>query len=146
MGEGVRRVMLELWAQGRLHGALCLGGAEGALLGAAGMHALPIGVPKLIVSPSASGRRAFGPFMGETDTCVMHSVIDILGINPISRAVFDNAAAAVVGMARAAGEAVGGLGASTIAVTMLGQTTPGVMRLRDRLAEAGLDSVVFHAN
>jgi uncharacterized protein (UPF0261 family) len=146
MCRGVREVVLSLWSQGRLDGALCLGGAEGALLGAAGMHALPVGVPKLIVSPSASGRRAFGPFVGETDTCVMHSVIDILGINPISRAVFDNAAAAVVGMARAAGEAVGRLGAGTIAITMLGQTTPGVMRLRDRLAEAGLESVIFHAN
>jgi uncharacterized protein (UPF0261 family) len=146
MCEGVREVFLSLWREGRLDGALCLGGAEGALLGAAGMHALPVGVPKLIVSPSASGRRAFGPFMGETDTTVMHSVIDILGINPISRAVFDNAAAAVVGMARSAGEAVGGLGSATVGVTMLGQTTPGVMRVRERLTDAGLDSVVFHAN
>ena len=81
---------------------LCLGGAEGALLGAAAMHALPVGVPKLIVSPSASGRRAFGPFVGESDVTVMHSVIDILGLNEISRAIFDNAAAAV-GMVRDAG-------------------------------------------
>jgi uncharacterized protein (UPF0261 family) len=146
MCDGVRQVLLALWTEGRLDGALCLGGAEGALLGAAGMHALPVGVPKLIVSPSASGRRAFAPFVGETDTCVMHSVIDILGINPISRAVFDNAAAAVVGMARSAGKAVGGLGAATIAITMLGQTTPGVMHLRDRLADAGIESVIFHAN
>jgi uncharacterized protein (UPF0261 family) len=146
MCDGVRMVLLSLWSDGRLDGALCLGGAEGALLGAAGMHALPVGVPKLIVSPSASGRRAFGPFVGETDTCVMHSVIDILGINPISRAVFDNAAAAVVGMARMAGGAVGRLGSATIGITMLGQTTPGVMCLRDKLAEAGLDSVIFHAN
>jgi uncharacterized protein (UPF0261 family) len=146
MCEGARAVVLRLWSEQRLDGALCLGGAEGALLGAAGMHALPVGVPKLIVSPSASGRRAFAPFVGETDTCVMHSVIDILGINPISRAVFYNAAAAVVGMARMAGSAVGGLGASTIGITMLGQTTPGVMHLRDRLSEAGLDSVIFHAN
>jgi uncharacterized protein (UPF0261 family) len=49
-------------------------------------------------------------------------------------------------MATSAGEAVGRLGTGTIAITMLGQTTPGVMRLRDRLAEAGLDSVIFHAN
>jgi uncharacterized protein (UPF0261 family) len=146
MCDGARAVLLSLWSEGRLDGALCLGGAEGALLGAAGMHALPVGVPKLIVSPSASGRRVFGPFVGETDTCVMHSVIDILGINPISRAVFDNAAAAVVGMARMAGGAVGALGGATIGITMLGQTTPGVMRLRDRLADAGLASVIFHAN
>ena len=72
-------------------------------MGAGAMHALPVGVPKLIVSPSASGRRAFGPFMGETDTTVMHSVVDILGLHPISRAIFDNAAAAVAGMARDAG-------------------------------------------
>jgi uncharacterized protein (UPF0261 family) len=146
MCRGVREVFLSLWSAGRLDGALCLGGAEGALLGAAGMHALPVGIPKLIVSPSASGRRAFAPFVGETDTCVMHSVIDILGINPISRAVFDNAAAAVVGMARSAGAAVGRLGAAPIAITMLGQTTPGVMRLRDRLTAAGYDPVIFHAN
>jgi uncharacterized protein (UPF0261 family) len=146
MCEGMQAVVLDLWATGRLDGALCLGGAEGSLLGAAGMHALPVGVPKLIVSPSASGRRAFAPFVGETDTTVMHAVVDILGINPISRAVFDNAAAAIVGMAREAGEAVGALGRETIAITMLGQTTPGVMRVRDRLAEAGLESVIFHAN
>ena len=90
-----------------MHGVLCLGGAEGALLGAAAMHALPVGVPKLIVSPSASGRRAFGPFVGEGDVTVMHSVIDILGLNAIARAIFDNAAAAITGMARDAGRPVG---------------------------------------
>ena len=146
MTLGVRAVCLRLLAEGRLDGALCLGGAEGALMGAGAMHALPVGVPKLIVSPSASGRRAFGPFMGESDTTVMHSVVDILGLHPISRAIFDNAAAAVAGMARDAGAAVADLGASTVGVTMLGQTTPGVMRLRERLIEAGQEPVIFHAN
>ena len=146
MTLGVRAVCLRLLAEDRLHGALCLGGAEGALMGAGAMHALPVGVPKLIVSPSASGRRAFGPFMGESDTTVMHSVVDILGLHPISRAIFDNAAAAVAGMARDAGTAVADLGASTVGVTMLGQTTPGVMRLRERLLEAGQEPVIFHAN
>ena len=61
MLEGVRATCLRLYADGSIRGVLCLGGAEGALLGAAAMHALPVGVPKLIVSPSASGRRAFGP-------------------------------------------------------------------------------------
>ena len=55
MLEGVRAVVLREYGAGRVHGVLCLGGAEGALLGAAAMHALPVGVPKLIVSPSASG-------------------------------------------------------------------------------------------
>jgi uncharacterized protein (UPF0261 family) len=146
MREGVRAVLLRLWLEGRIDGALCLGGAEGALLGAEAMRALPVGVPKLIVSPSASGRRPFGPFVGETDMLVMHSVVDILGLNPIARAVFDNAAAAVVGMAREAGRPVQELGESTVGITMLGHTTPAVTRIRLALEEAGLEPVVFHAN
>ena len=115
-------------------------------MGAAAMHALPVGVPKLIVSPSASGRRAFGPFVGEGDVTVMHSVIDILGLNQIARAIFDNAAAAIAGMVRDAGRPVSGLGERSVGITMLGQTTPGVMRVREALLEAGREPVIFHAN
>ncbi len=143
---GVRAVCLKLYAEGSLDGVLCLGGAEGALMGAAAMHGLPIGVPKLILSPSASGRREFGPFVGDTDTTVMHSVIDILGLNSIARAVFDNAAGAIVGMARLHGGPIAALGRRAVGVTMLGQTTPGVMRLRDRLAAHDHEAVIFHAN
>jgi len=146
MLEGVRAVVLRLFAEGRVHGVLCLGGAEGALLGAAAMHALPVGVPKLIVSPAASGRRPFGPFVGEGDVTVMHSVVDILGLNEISRAIFDNAAAAIAGMVRDGGRAVGDLGEKCVGITMLGQTTPGVMRVRDVLVRAGHEPVIFHAN
>ena len=146
MLEGVRAVVLRLFAEGRVRGVLCLGGAEGALLGAAAMHALPVGVPKLIVSPAASGRRPFGPFVGEGDVMVMHSVVDILGLNAISRAIFDNAAAAIAGMARDAGRPVGELGDKCVGITMLGQTTPGVMRVRDVLVQAGHEPVIFHAN
>jgi uncharacterized protein (UPF0261 family) len=146
MLEGVRAVVLREYAGGRVAGVLCLGGAEGALLGAAAMHALPVGVPKLIVSPSASGRRAFGPFVGEGDTTVMHSVVDILGLNEISRAIFDNAAAAVAGMVREGGRPVGELGEKCVGITMLGQTTPGVMRVREALVGAGHEPVIFHAN
>jgi uncharacterized protein (UPF0261 family) len=146
MEQGVRAVCLRLWLEGRLHGVLCLGGAEGALLGAAGMHALPVGVPKLIVTPSASGRRAFAPFVGESDVLVMHSVVDILGLNPIARAVFDNAAAAVAGMARDAGRPLQDLGGRSVGITMLGHTTPAVMRIRAALERAGHEPVIFHAN
>jgi uncharacterized protein (UPF0261 family) len=110
------------------------------------MHALPVGVPKLIVSPSASGRRAFAPFVGEADVTVMHSVIDILGLNEIARAIFDNAAAAIAGMVRDAGRPVTELGERCVGITMLGQTTPGVMRVREVLLEAGQEPVIFHAN
>jgi uncharacterized protein (UPF0261 family) len=146
MLEGVRATCVRLYGDGRVHGVLCLGGAEGALLGAAAMHALPVGVPKVIVSPSASGRRPFGPFVGEGDVTVMHSVIDILGLNEISRAIFDNAAAAVAGMVRDAGRPIGRLGERCVGITMLGQTTPGVMRVREALLAAGHEPVIFHAN
>jgi uncharacterized protein (UPF0261 family) len=146
MEKGVKALCLRLWLEGGLDAALCLGGAEGAILGAAAMHALPVGVPKVLVSPSASGRRSFAPFVGESDVLVMHSVVDILGLNPISRAVFDNAAAAIAGMARDAGRPVQELGARTVGITMLGHTTPAVMRIRAALEDAGHAPVVFHAN
>ncbi|WP_028067983.1 Tm-1-like ATP-binding domain-containing protein [Solirubrobacter soli] len=146
MREGVREVVVREFAAGRVHGVLCLGGAEGGLLGAPAMQALPVGVPKLLVSPVASGRRRFGDFVGESDVCVMHSVVDILGLNGISRPIFDNAAAAMAGMVKDAGSALGTLGEHCVGITMLGQTTPGVMRLRERLIEAGHEPVVFHAN
>jgi len=146
MLEGVRATCLRLYADGRIRGVLCLGGAEGALLGAAAVHALPVGVPKLIVSPSASGRRSFAPFVGEADVTVMHSVIDILGLNEIARAIFDNAAAAIAGMVREAGRPVTDLGERCVGITMLGQTTPGVMRVRELLLRAGHEPVIFHAN
>jgi uncharacterized protein (UPF0261 family) len=146
MREGVREVVVRAFAGGRIHGVLCVGGAEGGLLGAPAMQALPVGVPKLLVSPCASGRRQFGDLVGESDVCVMHSVVDILGLNGISRAIFDNAAAAMAGMVRDAGAALGTLGERCVGITMLGQTTPGVMRLRAELARAGHEPVIFHAN
>ena len=146
MSRGVRETVLRLWREQRLDCVLCLGGAEGALLGVAGMHALPIGVPKVLVTPSASGRRRFAPFTGDSDILIMHSVIDILGINPISRSVFDNAVAAVVGMARDGGGAVRMGIQQLVGITMLGNTTPGAMRLREALEEGGQATVVFHAN
>lgn len=146
MQAGVRSICLQLWAEGRLSAVLCLGGAEGAHLGAAGMHALPLGVPKVLVSPSASGRRTFAPFVGEKDVLVMHSVVDIIGLNPVARSVYDNAVGAILGMTQTAGEPVVELHAATVGLTMLGQTTPGVGRVSDRLYEAGLEPVVFHAN
>lgn len=163
MKVGVKQKALDLFREGRLQGVLCLGGAEGAVLGAEAMKALPLGVPKLIVTPIASGRRHFGTLIGTRDIMVMHSVIDILGINPVSEAVFDNAAAAMAGMARYAGYRWGvagdgsrGQGTPTanswqpapryVGMTMLGNTTAAVMHIKDRLLERGMEAVIFHSN
>lgn len=163
MKRGVKRLALDLFKEGKLEGVISLGGAEGAVLAAEAMKALPVGVPKLIVTPIASGKRHFGTLMGTRDIMVMHSVIDILGINPVSEAVFNNAAAAMVGMARWGGVGGQGLGASSsstvipasspqppapkyVAITMLGNTTTAVMDIKSRLSEHGMEAVIFHSN
>ena len=75
-----------------------MGGAEGAVMSAAAMMVLPLGVPKILVSPIASGHHFFHPLVGTSDMMVVHSVVDILGLNPIACTVFDNVAAAMKGM------------------------------------------------
>jgi uncharacterized protein (UPF0261 family) len=147
MLKGVRAIAADLVREGRIHGAVALGGAEGSVLAAAAMKVMPIGFPKLIVSPIASGHRTFAPFVGTRDGTVMHSIIDILGLNAISRPIFDNAAAAIAGMARAYAERPPDVSdRPAIAATMLGNTTRPLMRIRSRLDESGYDLVIFHAN
>jgi uncharacterized protein (UPF0261 family) len=153
MLAGLRALALKLYKEGRLHGAVAIGGAEGAVLGASAMMGLPIGIPKVIVTPIASGHRKFGPLVGTKDVMVVHSVIDILGLNPISRAVFDNVAAAMAGMAtngypssHVPGTQLARDAQPRVAITMLGNTTKAVMMIRDHLREHGIESVIFHSN
>jgi uncharacterized protein (UPF0261 family) len=87
-----------LYAEGQLHGAIGIGGAEGAVMTASALMRLPVGVPKVVISPIASGRHEFGPLVGTRDMMVVHSVVDILGLNEIACTVFDNVVAAVAGM------------------------------------------------
>lgn len=146
MREGVRQVVLERYRAGAIQGVLCLGGSEGAVMGAYAMAALPLGIPTMIVSPTASGRRPFGPLVGTRDTFILHSVVDILGINAISRIVYDNAAAAMAGMAHRARPVAPEPGSRLVGLTMLGNTTAAVMHLLPLLASAGYQGVIFHAN
>ncbi len=137
-----------LYAEGKIVGAIGIGGAEGAVMTASAMMRLPIGVPKVVISPIASGRHEFGPLVGTRDMMVVHSVVDILGLNSIARAIFDNVTAAVAGMVEpGAGSAHDRDSADrTVAVTMLGNTTRAVMALRDELRTAGFTTMVFHSN
>jgi len=147
MREGARTLARELAAD-EIDGAIALGGAEGSVLAAAVMQELPLGVFKLIVSPIASGQRIFAPFVGTSDISVMHSIVDILGLNTIARQVFDSAAAAVAGAARArtVTPVQVGSGRRQIAATMLGNTTRPLMWMRERIEAGPADFVVFHAN
>src|SRR5271157_3028321 len=99
MARGATSVVLDLFAEGRLHGILGLGGSGGSSLVTQAMRALPVGVPKLMVSTVASGDTR--PYVGAVDVTMMYSVVDIAGINRISERILVNAAAAIAGMAQA---------------------------------------------
>lgn len=143
--EGVCNIVQDLYTQGRLHGIVSLGGGQGSSIGTAAMRSLPYGVPKLMLSPIASGLFQFGPYVGTKDISMMHSVTDILGINVISRPILQNAANAIAGMAlRAPPEMESDK--PSVAITMLGITTPCVMRIKEALEGEGYEVVPFHAN
>lgn len=138
-----------LYSDSQLHGAIGIGGAEGAVMTASALMRLPVGVPKIVISPIASGRHEFNPLVGTRDMMVMHSVVDILGLNEIACTVFDNAVAAVAGMIEHGRRASGPdpeIADRTVAITMLGNTTRAVMAAREELAAAGYESTVFHSN
>jgi len=149
MRAGVVSVVTDLHGRGRVDGILAIGGSGGASLAAAAMQALPVGVPKLIVSTMAAGDTR--PYVGESDIAMLYPVVDIAGLNRLSRQVLGNAAAAMAGMARAAGGsdaramAGGDDVRPLIGATMFGVTTPCVTAARERLEALGYEVLVFHA-
>ncbi|MCS6864869.1 MAG: Tm-1-like ATP-binding domain-containing protein [Gemmataceae bacterium] len=142
---GIAQVALRLYGEGKITGILSLGGSAGTTIGTAAMRALPVGVPKLMVSTLASG--PVQHYVGTRDILMMYSVVDIAGINRISRSVFDNAAAAMAGMvqAKARRASVEVVDRPVIAATMFGVTTPCVETARGILEAAGYEVLVFHA-
>jgi uncharacterized protein (UPF0261 family) len=147
MREALKKMIVELYNKGKVGAVVSMGGAEGAVMGAAVMMELPVGVPKVLVSPIASGKHYFGPMVGTKDIMVVHSIVDILGLNPIATTVFDNVAAALKGLVEH-GHSLPPPDpkARYVAVTMLGNTTKAVMALKDRLAEQDYEAVIFHSN
>jgi len=139
MGKGVCVVLAELYSKGRIHGVIALGGGGGTSIACAGMRALPIGVPKVMVS-TAAGRDVSG-FVGAKDIVMIPSIVDISGVNKISRGVFLRAAASVCGMVEV--EPGGEQDRPLIAATMFGNTTPAVETARRLLEDAGYEVVVF---
>jgi uncharacterized protein (UPF0261 family) len=141
MIAGLRQIVPKLHAEGRFDGVLALGGGGGTALATAAMRELPMGVPKVMVSTMASGDTS--PYVGVSDITMMHSVVDVAGLNPLSRRVLANAVGAVCGMVeQAVPEAED---RPMIAATMFGVTTPCVDAVRRRLEAAGFGVIVFHA-
>jgi uncharacterized protein (UPF0261 family) len=142
---GVERIVREAFAQGKVDGVLALGGSAGTTIGTQAMRSLPIGVPKLMVSTLASGQ--VRPWVGDKDILMLNSVVDIAGINRISRLVLNQAAAAMAGMVQHRSSRAECVAADKplIAASMFGVTTPCVQRARKVLEAAGYEVLVFHA-
>lgn len=141
MARGARAVVARLYAEGRLDGIAALGGSGGSSIAAEAMKALPVGVPKLIVSTVASGDTR--PYVGALDVTMTYSVVDIAGINQLSARIIANAAGAIAGMVKVPTPPVPAP-RPLVAASMFGVTTPAVAIARQRLEELGYEVLVFH--
>ncbi len=141
--KGAAAIAQRLHAEGRLAGVLGLGGSAGTTIGTAAMRAVPFGVPKLMVSTMASGQVRH--YVGVRDVCMLYSVVDLSGLNRISRTVLTNAANAMAGMVRGERSASDVEDKPLVTATMFGVMTPCVEAGRAALERAGYEVLVFHA-
>jgi uncharacterized protein (UPF0261 family) len=142
MAAGAAAIGEKLFREGRFDAILGLGGTAGTATGTAAMRALPVGVPKVMVSTVASGDTS--PYVGTRDVTMIYSVVDVAGLNSISRTILANAAGAVSGIAETVVEK-GESDRPTIAASMFGNTTACVDRARAALEAMGYEVLVFHA-
>jgi len=143
MAQGAAKITRDFFDQGEIAGVISLGGGSGTVIGTSAMRTLPVGIPKVMVSSMASGN--IRPYVGTSDITMMYSVVDISGLNRISRRILRNAALAVCGMAEGGREAVSAE-LPLIAATMFGVTTPCVTEAKRVLEGRGYEVLVFHAN
>jgi uncharacterized protein (UPF0261 family) len=142
MGRGAAEVVRRLHAGGRLDAIGALGGTGGTTLATHAMRALPVGVPKLMVSTVASGETSL--YVGATDITMMYSVVDVAGINRILAQIMANAARALAGMATGVDGPPPGGTRPLIVASMWGVTTPCVTVAREWLEQLGYEVLVFH--
>ena len=143
MANGVENIAQKLYAKGELDAIISIGGSAGTTIGTQAMRALPVGIPKVMVSTLASGNTR--PYVGTKDIAMIYSIVDISGLNRVSRAIFANAAAAVCAMATA--KRTSKSDRPLVGATMFGVTTPCVEKVREALEtpEVGYEVLVFHA-
>lgn len=142
MTLGAAIVTKKAFDDGKFDGIISMGGGGGTAMGTSAMRALPVGVPKLMVSTVASGDTA--PYVGSADITMMPSIVDVSGLNRISRTIFTNAAGAICGMVN--GEVTKATGEKPlIAASMFGNTTRAVDHARKIMEEKGFEVLVFHS-
>jgi uncharacterized protein (UPF0261 family) len=145
MSRAAAKYVAGLCEDGRIQGIISLGGGGGTAIGTAAMRALPIGFPKVMVSTLASGNTA--PYLGTKDIVMVPAIVDVAGINRISRAIFENAAGAICGMVEAAEQRRRRPAADKplVVASMFGNTTDCVNEAKRIVEEAGYEVLVFHA-
>jgi uncharacterized protein (UPF0261 family) len=136
------RVVRRLFEDGRCQGVLAAGGSGNTAIATAAMRALPVGVPKLVVSTMAAGDTS--AYVDVSDVTVMPAVTDVAGLNSVSARILANAAAAMAGMVTAPPVDLGE-SRPVVAATMFGVTTPAVTAAREELERRGYEVLVFHA-
>ncbi|MGD2077791.1 MAG: Tm-1-like ATP-binding domain-containing protein [Chloroflexota bacterium] len=141
MTAGVAQVVTTLYEQGQVDGILAMGGSAGTVIGTSAMRALPVGLPKVMVSTLAGADT--GPYVGSKDVVMFPSVVDVSGVNRISARIYANAVGAVVGMAETPAPEIAEK--PLIAASMFGNTTELVDRCREILESKGYEVLVFHA-
>ncbi len=141
---GVANLISQAFAAGEVDGVIGLGGSAGTSIATAAMRSLPIGIPKVMISTMASGQ--VRPYVGDKDIAMFNSIVDIAGINRISRVIIQQAARAMAGMVRfREADVAQQEDKPIVAATMFGVTTPCVEHARSLLEEAGFEVLVFHA-
>src|SRR5437899_2212440 len=153
MSEGAPIVLARLAEEKEIDGVISLGGGGGTAIGTAAMRALPIGFPKVMVSTLASGNTA--QYVGVKDIVMFPSIVDVAGLNRISRQILTRAAGAICGMVEVgqasrlsrAGEtpALPSADKPVIVASMFGNTTQCVQHAQKLLEQAGYEVLVFHA-
>uniref|UniRef100_A0A7N0V4M8 Tm-1 protein n=1 Tax=Kalanchoe fedtschenkoi TaxID=63787 RepID=A0A7N0V4M8_KALFE len=147
MSKALEQFLVKEMERGGVLGVIGLGGSGGTAVASFAFKSLPIGLPKVIVSTVASGQTQ--PYVGTSDLVLFPSVVDICGLNSVSRSVLSNAGAAfagmVVGRMKRLNEFNSGSQKPTVGMTMFGVTTPCVNAVKQRLVEEGYETLVFHA-
>lgn len=145
LSKGMELLIPRLYAEGKFDGIISFGGSGGTSLVTPAMRALPIGVPKMMVSTMASGN--VSQYVGTSDIIMMPSIVDVAGLNKISKTIFKNAVLAIAGMVGMADKIkeVEEDENPLIAATMFGVTTPCVDFAKEYLEERGYEVLVFHA-
>lgn len=144
MRIGIQALIKDLYEAGQIHAVLGFGGLQNSIISSSAMQLLPIGVPKVLLSTVACGSRTFETLVGSKDIMLLPSIGDLVGLNPLIRSALKNAASAIMGMVKYAGDELKPEG-FLIGATIMGATSDGILEAIQKVVSAGYDVITFHS-